>query len=78
MAQGYSQTVGVDYNEVFSPVVRNTTILSLLALSNAKNWEVHQMDDVKTAFLEGNLQDEIYMRQLNSYDIEEFQTMYAS
>ena len=37
VAQGYSQTEGVDHNEVYSPVVRNTTIRSLLALSNAKN-----------------------------------------
>ena len=37
VAQGYSQTEGVDYNEVFSHVVRNTTIRSLLALSNTKN-----------------------------------------
>ena len=71
VAQGYSQTEGVDYNEVFSPVVRITTIRSLLALSNAKNWEVHQMD-VKTAFLQGNLEEEIYMRQLDGYVSEEY------
>ncbi len=71
VAQGYSQTEGVDYNEVFSPVVRNTTIRSLLALSNAKNWEAHQMD-VKTAFLQGNLEEEIYMRQPDGYVNEEY------
>jgi hypothetical protein len=66
VAQGYTQAEGVDYSEVFSPVIRNTTIRSLLALSNAKNWEVHQMD-VKTAFLQGNLEEEIYMRQPDGY-----------
>ena len=66
VAQGFAQTEGVDYNEVFSPVVRNTTVRSLLAISNAKNWEVHQMD-VKTAFLQGNLEEEIYMRQPDGY-----------
>ena len=71
VAQGYSQTEGVDYNEVYSPVVRNTTIRSLLALSNAKNWEVHQMD-VRTAFLQGNLEEEVYMRQPDGYVNEEY------
>ena len=47
----------VDYNKVYSSVVRNTT---LLALSNAKNWEVRQMD-VRKAFLQGNLEEKEYM-----------------
>ena len=71
MAQGYSQTERVDYNEVFSPVVRNTTIRSLLALSNAKDWEVHQMD-VRTAFLQRNVEEEVYMRQPDGYANEEY------
>ena len=66
VAQGYSQAEGVDYHEVFSPVIRNTTVRSLLALANAKDWEVHQMD-VKTAFLQGNLNEEIYMQQPEGY-----------
>ena len=66
MAQGYTQAEGIDYHEVFSPVVRSTTVRSLFALSNAKNWEVHQMD-FKTAFLQGNLEEEIYMRQPDGY-----------
>ena len=70
VAQGYTQAEGVDYSEVFSPVVPNTTIRSLLALSNAKNWEVHPMD-VKTAFLQGNVEEEIYMRQPGGYVNEE-------
>ena len=57
VAQGYSQTRGVDYDEVFSPVAR-----SLLALANANDWEIHQVD-VKTAFLNGSIDSEIYMSQ---------------
>ena len=59
VAQGYSKMEEVDYNEVYSSVVRNT-IRSLLALSNAKNWEVRQMD-VRKAFLQGNLEEKVYM-----------------
>ena len=55
---------------MFSPVVRNTTIRSLLALSNAEDWEVHQMD-VRTAFLQGNVEEEVYMRQPDGYVNEE-------
>ena len=53
---------GVDYDEVFSPVARNTSVRSLLALANAHDLEIHQMD-VKTAFLNGSLDFEIYMSQ---------------
>ena len=44
VAQGYSQAEGVDYDEVFSPVVRNTSARSLLAIANGLDLEVHQMD----------------------------------
>lgn len=62
VAQGYSQVKGVDYEEVFSPVARYTSVRSLLALANAQDLEIHQMD-VKTAFLNGSLYCEIYMSQ---------------
>ena len=62
VAQGYSQEKGVDYDEVFSPVARNKSVRSLLALANAHDLEIHQMD-VKTAFLNGSLDCEIYMSQ---------------
>ena len=50
VAQGYTQTQGVDYNEVYAPVARYSAIRSMLALGNAHDFEIHQMD-VKTAFL---------------------------
>ena len=62
VAQGYSQVKGVDYDEVFSPVARNTSVRSLLALANAHDLAIHQMD-VKIAFLNGSLDREIYMSQ---------------
>ena len=62
VTQGYSQTQGVDYEEVFSPVTRYSSIRILLALANAYNFEVHQMD-VKTAFLNGTVNHDIYVSQ---------------
>ncbi|KAK3749555.1 hypothetical protein QZH41_007287 [Actinostola sp. cb2023] len=62
VAQGYSQMKGIDYDEVFSPVARHESLRSLLALANAHDLEMHQMD-VTTAFLNGTLDCEIYMSQ---------------
>ena len=62
VARGFSQVKGVDYDDVFSPVARYTSVRSLLALTNAPDLEIHQMD-VKTAFLNGSLDCEIYMSQ---------------
>ena len=62
VAQGFSQEQGIDYNEVFSPVARSATIRSLLAVANMYDLEIHQMD-VTTAFLNGELDQEIYMEQ---------------
>ena len=70
MAQGYSQCEGIDYQEVFSPVARCNSIRSLLAVANVCDWEIHQMD-VKTAFLQGDLEEEIYMKQPDGYIDEE-------
>ena len=57
--QGYSQTYGIDYEEVFSPIARYSSIRTLLSLANAHDLEIHQMD-VTTAFLNGLLEHDIY------------------
>ena len=62
MAKGFTQIEGVDYEETFSPVVRIASIRLLLALVAHLDLELFQMD-VKTAFLNGNLEEEIYMDQ---------------
>jgi hypothetical protein len=59
--QGYSQKDGIDYEETFSPVARLETIMILLAFSVAKGFKLHQMD-VKSAFLNGALEEEKYVR----------------
>ena len=62
MAKGYSQVQGIDFNEVFSPVVKHTSIRILLSLVATKDLELEQLD-VKTAFLHGDLDEQIYMHQ---------------
>ena len=62
VAQGFSQSFGVDYEETFSPVVRFETVRTLLSISASKNMEVHHMD-VSSAFLNGDLSETIYMKQ---------------
>jgi hypothetical protein len=60
VAKGYTQKEGEDYFDTYSPVVRLTTIRVLLSLSASHGLFVHQMD-VKTTFLNGELEEEIYM-----------------
>jgi hypothetical protein len=62
MARGFTQTFGVDYNETFAPVAKFMSIRCILALVAIEDMEIHQMD-VKTAFLNGDLEEEIYMEQ---------------
>lgn len=61
-AQGFSQKYGEDYDEVFAPVARAPTIRLLLSFAGIRQFLVKQFD-VKTAFLNGSLKEEIYMRQ---------------
>ncbi|GJU38243.1 zinc finger, CCHC-type containing protein [Tanacetum coccineum] len=60
--QGFRQKEGIDYFDTYAPVARITTIRLLLALAAIHNLVIHQMD-VKTAFLNGDLDEEVYMKQ---------------
>ena len=66
VAQGFSQKYGVDYLEIFSPVARFSSIWILLAFAAKNKLLVHQMD-VVSAFLNGELKEEIYMQQPPGY-----------
>ncbi|KAI5313515.1 hypothetical protein L3X38_042691 [Prunus dulcis] len=62
VAKGYSQKPGIDYNETFAPVARLDTIRTLIALAVQKEWNLYQLD-VKSAFLNGVLKEEVYVEQ---------------
>ncbi|CAH9139194.1 unnamed protein product [Cuscuta epithymum] len=69
VVKGFEQRYGIDYTDIFSPVVKLTTIQLVLGLVAAENLLLHQMD-VKTTFLHGDLNDEIYMVQPEGYVAE--------
>lgn len=62
VAKGYVQQQGLDFEEIFAPVTRLETVRMILALAANKGWEVHHLD-VKTAFLNGEIQEEVYVSQ---------------
>lgn len=62
VAKGYVQRQGIDYEEVFAPVARMESVRLLLALAASEGWAVHHMD-VKSAFLNGDLREEVYVAQ---------------
>lgn len=66
VAKGYVQERGVDFDEIFAPVTRLETVRLLLALAAKKGWEVHHLD-VKTAFLNGEICEEVYVAQPEGY-----------
>ncbi|UYV68325.1 hypothetical protein LAZ67_5003884 [Cordylochernes scorpioides] len=66
VAKGYSQQYGIDYEETFAPVVRQSTIRMFLALAVEYNLILHQMD-VQSAYLNGEIKEEIFMTQPENF-----------
>ncbi|RVW62744.1 Retrovirus-related Pol polyprotein from transposon TNT 1-94 [Vitis vinifera] len=66
VAKGFKQREGIDYFDTYAPVARTTSIRILFALASIHNLFVHQMD-VKTAFLNGDLNEEVYMEQSEGF-----------
>ena len=66
VAQGFTQKYGMDYDETFCPVVRQESLRVLIALSVRSGLKLHQVD-VTTAFLNGTLEEEVFMRQPDGF-----------
>jgi hypothetical protein len=71
VAQGYSQEEGIDYENTFAPIAHLEAIRILLAFSVAKGFNLYQMD-VKSAFLNGVLEEEVYMKQPPGFESEKY------
>ena len=69
VAKGYSQRAGIDYDEVFAPVARLESIRLIISMAAQNGWPIHQMD-VKSAFLNGLLEEEVYINQPPGYNSE--------
>jgi hypothetical protein len=69
VVKGYAHMFGVDFSETFAPVARLDTIRMLFALSAQNGWTIHQMD-VKSAFLNGYLEEKILVKQPEGFVIQ--------
>ncbi|GKF70340.1 putative ribonuclease H-like domain-containing protein, partial [Tanacetum coccineum] len=71
VAQGYIQEEGIDYDEVFAPVARIEAIRLFLSYASFKDFVVYQMD-VKSAFLYGKIEKEVYVCQVLGFEDPDF------
>jgi hypothetical protein len=69
VARGFSQKEGIDYEETFAPVSRYTSIRTIIALAAKMKWKLHQMD-MKTTFLNGVIEEEVYIEQPQGFEVE--------
>jgi hypothetical protein len=69
VARGFSQKEGIDYEETFLPIARYTSIRTIIALPAKMKWKLHQME-VKTSFLNGVIEEEVYTEQPQGFEVE--------
>ncbi|KAK9067609.1 hypothetical protein SSX86_011720 [Deinandra increscens subsp. villosa] len=71
VAQGFTQIPGIDYSHTFSPVVKASTVRVVLSLAVLHKWRLHQLD-VNNAFLNGNLNETVFMEQPPGYEDSQY------
>ena len=71
VAKCYTQTHGIDYDETFSPVAKIKSIRILLAIAAFYDYEIWQMD-VKTAFLNGKLEEDVFMTPPEGFEHKKY------
>jgi hypothetical protein len=76
VAKGFSQKEGIDYDETFAPVARYTSIRAVISIAAEMGWKIHQMD-VKTTFLNGIIEEEVYIEQPEGFEVQGGIPMYA-
>ncbi|KAM1217065.1 hypothetical protein ACFX2I_013247 [Malus domestica] len=69
VARGFTQKPGIDFSETFAPVARLETIRTLIVVVAQKNWLIYQLD-VKCAFFNGVLEEEVYVKQPSGFMLE--------
>ena len=70
VARGFSQQEGINYEETFAPTTKYATIQSFVSLATSMRWNIHQMD-VKTAFLNGTIDEEVYIEQPLGFEVKD-------
>jgi hypothetical protein len=70
VVKGFAQKKGIYFDEIFSPVVNMNSIRTILSLVAVEDLHIEQLD-VKTTFLHGDLEEDIYMKQPQGYDVNE-------
>jgi Reverse transcriptase (RNA-dependent DNA polymerase) len=70
VAKGYTQTYGVDYEEIFAPVAKMNTVRTLISCAVNFGWDLFQLD-VKNVFLHGDLKEEVYMEISPGFENEQ-------
>ena len=66
VAQGFTQTFGIDYDETYTPVVRMTSLQTICTIAACNNWPIHQMD-IDVTYLNATLENPIYMQKPPGY-----------
>jgi len=71
VAKGFNQEEGVDYNSTYSPVIRMNTVRTIISIAVTNGWQLRQLD-IKNAFLNGYLNETVYMKQPTGYQDKEY------